>query len=84
MVPSNLILGIFRIRPGAHTVLLTTPQGHLAVVVTTCYNVFVQSIASKKELQYVFSRPELSIRPLPHSLEDITGRLVKIAAGTIP
>ena len=81
MVPSNLTLGIFRKRPGARTVLQTTPPGHLAVVVTTCYNLFVQKIDSKKELQYVFIRPEVSKRPLPHFLEDVIGYLIKIAAG---
>ena len=81
IVPSNRTLGIFRKRPGAHTLLQTTPQGHLAVVVTTCYNVFVQRIDSKKELQYVFIRPEVSMRPLPHFLEDVIGCLIKIAAG---
>jgi hypothetical protein len=74
-------VGFFRKRPRAYTVLETTPPGHLAVVVTTCYNVFVQRIDSQKELQYVFSRPEVSIRPLPHFLEDVIGYLIKIAAG---
>ena len=81
IVTSNSYLALSTKRSGAHTVLQTIPQGHLAVVVTTCYNLFVQSIASKKELQYVFSRPELSIRPLPHFLEDVIGCLIKIAAG---
>ena len=73
--------GFFRKRPGAHIVLQTTPTLYLAVVVTTCYNVFVQRTGSEKEPQYVFVRPEVSKRPLPHFLEDVIGYLIKIAAG---
>ena len=73
--------GFFRKRPGAHIVLQTTPTLHLAVVVTTCYNVFVQRTGSEKELQYVFIRPEGSIRALTHFLVEVIGCPIKIAAG---
>ena len=53
---------------------------NLAVVVTTCYNIFEQKTGSEKELQYVFVRPEVSIRALPHFLEDVVDGLIKIAA----
>ena len=85
--------GFFRKRPGAHIVLQTTPTLHLAVVVTTCYNVFVQRTGSEKELQYVFIRPEGSIRALPlsggrhrlpHKNSRLTFPLLPYVTGTDP